>query len=380
MKVLHTNFLRGWGGQSNRILTECVGLAERGWEVVLSVPPRSELAKRARERGLEVDETIAYQPLVQSLWAGEVRAFQALCERYQPDIIHLHGGRDSWVAALALWRNSDRPIILRTKHNVFPLHDHPFNRWLYGRFFDGIVCISSAIVQQCATKRYISPAKLVMIPSACDVERFVRAAEARDKMREEFGFHPHDVVVVMSGRFRAEKGHDLLIAAAPRIVGAVPQAKFLLLGAGSLQHSVVESLERAGIRQSFVVAGFRKDVPECLAAADIAVQPSRSEGLGTAVLEASAAGLPVVATAVGGIPDIVVHGETGLLVPPNDAVSLANAIIQLAMNPDQRHALGHAARERVAALFSVSQLVEKTHNYYQQMLEARRRRHVENRS
>lgn len=371
MKVLHTNFLRGWGGQSNRILMECVGLAQRGWDVVLSVPPKSELAKRARASGLAVDESVSYEALLKSLIAGDIRAFRALCQRVQPDIIHLHGGRDSWIAALALWNKKPRPLIVRTKHNIFPIQDHPLNRWLYGRFFDGIVCISSAIVEQCAAKRYISSSKLVLIPSACDGERFVQAAHARHKMREEFGFREEDVVVVMSGRFRSEKGHDLLLAAAPRVVERVPNVKFLLLGAGSLQGKVLEDLRRSGVAESFVVAGFRSDVPECLAAADIAVQPSRSEGLGTAVLEASAAALPVVATAVGGIPDIVVHGVTGLLVPPENPSALADALTQLAKNAEQRTALGHAGRKRVASLFSVDVLVEKTHHYYLHLLERR---------
>jgi len=109
-----------------------------------------------------------------------------------------------------------------------------------------------------------------------------------------------------------------------------------------------------------------------LSAADIAVQPSRSEGLGTAVIEAAAAGLPVVATAVGGIPDVIVHGETGILVPPENSEALADAIVQLAQNPAQRRALGEAARLRVARLFSKEALGDKTDDYYRRMLVARR--------
>jgi glycosyltransferase involved in cell wall biosynthesis len=372
MRVLHTNFLRGWGGQSNRILEECRGLAQRGWDVLLSVPSGSELARRARAAGLAVDESVSYQAFMRSLLTGDMAKFRRLVVQWGPDIIHLHGGRDSWIAALALaWRT--RPIILRTKHNIFPIADHPANRWLYGRFFDGIVCISSAIVEQCAAKRYIAPDRLVLIPSACDVARFVAAAGAREAMRREFGFQPDDVVIVMSGRFRPEKGHDVLLAAAAQVVAAQPRTRFLLLGAGSLQGSVAAELEREGLANAVVVAGFRTDVPECLAAADIAVQPSRSEGLGTAVLEAAAAGLPVVATAVGGIPDIVVHGQTGLLVPPEDPRALAEALIELAGDPQRRAAWGRAGRERVAAHFSVEALVEKTDAYYRRMIESQQR-------
>ncbi len=370
MKVLHTNFLRGWGGQSNRILEECRCLATRGWDVLLSVPPGSELARRARTAGLAVDESVGYRSLTQALCRQEVSKFQRLVRNFQPDLIHLHGGRDSWIAALALALRP-RPVILRTKHNVFPIVDHPGNRWLYGRFFDGIVCISSAIVEQCAAKPYIAMEKLVLIPSACDVDRFRSAAAARCPRRQEFGFAPEHLVIVMSGRFRPEKGHDVLLKAIPQVCAALPHARFLLLGAGSLQREIAAALERENLRDVVVVAGFRTDVPECLAAADIAVQPSRSEGLGTAVLEAAAAGLPIVATAVGGIPDIVVPGQTGLLVPPEDANALADALITLGRDPSLRKSLGEAARERVAHLFSLEMLAEKTDAYYRRMLENR---------
>jgi glycosyltransferase involved in cell wall biosynthesis len=239
---------------------------------------------------------------------------------------------------------------------------------MYGHFFDYIVCISSAIVAQCAKKRYIEPSRLVLIPSACDVGTFERAREARSARREEFGFQPDEVVVVMSGRLRPEKGHDLLLAAMPRILEAAPNTRFLLLGSGSLKGELENQLERQQLKPYVRVVGFRTDVADCLAAADIAVQPSRSEGLGTAVLEASAAGLPVVATRVGGIPDIVVHAETGFLVEPENPQELAEAVLRLVRDPELRVSLGAAGRARVATLFSVEVLVEKTEAFYRKIL------------
>lgn len=383
MKVLHTNFLRGWGGQSNRILMECCELAERGWEVLLSVPPASELARRARVAGLAVDASVDYAPLVPSLLKGQVARFRRVMETFAPDIVHVHGGRDAWLAALALEGASiagaivglgprstpgRRPLVVRTKHNIFPIADHPFNRWLYGNFFDGIVCISTAIVEQCRRKPYIAAERLVLIPSACDVDRFVQGARARREKRREFGFRDEEVVVVLSGRFRPEKGHDLLLTAMPTILATVPNVRFLFLGTGSLKDAVAEQLRQQNLTGAVRLAGFRSDVAECLAAADIAVQPSRSEGLGTAVLEAGAAGLPVVATAIGGIPDIVVSGQTGLLVPPEDARALAEAIVRLATDAELRHRLGSAARQRVAEHFSPKKLGEKTDAYYRRLL------------
>jgi glycosyltransferase involved in cell wall biosynthesis len=348
---------------------ECVGLAERGWEVMLSVPPGSELAKRARAAGLAVDESVGYTGGASLLFSGDIGRFRRLAKSFRPDILHLHGGRDSWVAAGALWHfGSGRPRVVRTKHNVFPIADHFANRWQYGSFFEAIVCLSGAIVGQCTEKAYIDRSRLVLIPSACEAERFELAAGCRADMRREFGFADSDVVVVMSGRLRPEKGHDVLVAAMPEVIRRHPEVRFLLLGSGSLKGGLDDAIETGGLRPHVRLAGFREDVPECLSAADICVQPSRSEGLGTSVLEACAAGLPVVASRTGGIPDIITDGETGLLVEPGSPAGLAEALASLVADRGMRERLGAAAREKVRREFSVAALVEKTDAAYRRIL------------
>ena len=220
MRVLHTNFLRGWGGQSNRVLVECLGLAALGHEVLVSAPPRSELAKRARAAGLEVTEAVTYAGGARPAAFGDIFRMRRVIAGFRPDLIHLHGGRDSWAAAAALLRPPGGcvPRIIRTKHNVFPIADHFLNRWQYGSFFEMIVCLSRAIVEQCAEKPYIRREKLVTIPSAVDCARFDAARGARDAIRREFGFGRDEVVVAMTGRLRPEKGHAVLVAAAPEVL------------------------------------------------------------------------------------------------------------------------------------------------------------------
>ncbi len=374
MKVLHTNFLRGWGGQSNRILNESVGLAELGWDVLLSVPPASSLAKRAQAAGLAVDESVRYMGGARLGVLDDVLRMRRLLARFRPDIVHLHGGRDSWVyaEAMLLFPPIPRPLVIRTKHNVFPIADHPPNRWQYGRLFDAIVCLSSAIVDQCAEKPYIAAEKLFRIPSAVEAERFAGDPETRRRIREEFGFDDSHIVVGMTGRLRPEKGHDVLLKAVPQVVERCPEVRFLLLGAGSLQGELAGLVETTGVAENVVLAGFRKDVSDCLQAMDLYVQPSRSEGLGTSVLEACAAGLAVAASRTGGIPDIISHGETGLLAEPESPDALAAAILRLVENPAERASMGARARERVAVDFSIAALVERTDAVYRQLLEKRR--------
>lgn len=369
MKILHTNFLRGWGGQSNRILTECVGLRDLGYDVLLSVPPKSQLAVRARDAGLQVDESIRYVGGFRWGVIEDVRAMGRLLRQYQPDIVHLHGGRDSWAYALAVatWPKERRPLTIRSKHNIFPVSDHPLNRWQYGKVFDHFVCISTAIERQLAEKPYIDPANLTTIPSAIPAERFVAPPGTRERMREELGYGPDDLVVGITGRLRREKAHDVLFRAVPLVVRECPQARFVCFGSGSLGGEFAELLEKDGMDQYVQMAGFRKDVADCLAALDIYTQPSRSEGLGTSVLEAGAAGRAIVATDCGGIPDIILDEDTGLLVPMEDPPALAAAILRLAGDEELRACLGAAVREHVAREFSVEHLVAKTDELYRRL-------------
>jgi glycosyltransferase involved in cell wall biosynthesis len=370
-RVLHTNFLHGWGGQSNRILTVSEGLAELGWDVLVSAPGDSQLVKRARAKGIAVNGQICYAGGLKPKCLPDILAMRQLLREYRPDIIHLHGGKDSWVVAAAMCVNPPipKPLIIRTKHNVFPVADHFLNRWQYGRFFEWIICLSTAIVDQMRGKPYVNPDRLVMIPSAIDAGRFDVAQGTRNRMRAEFGYCDDDLVVGITGRLCPEKGHDVLLRAVPLVLATCPKARFLVVGAGSLEGELTGLISALGITDNVRMVGFREDVPDCLAAMDIYVQPSRSEGLGTSVLEASAAGLPIAASRTGGIPDVVLDGQTGILVKPESSQDLAAGILRLAGDPGLRVRLGSAARRHVSSEFSVSRMVVGIDGHYRKALE-----------
>ncbi|MBI3736837.1 glycosyltransferase, partial [Candidatus Sumerlaeota bacterium] len=186
LKILHTNFHKGWGGQSNRILTECRGLATRGHEVTIAAPEGSELAARARAAGLNVFGDVRFTRgfRARSVWR-DIGKLRGLFRAANFDIIHTHGSQDSWAVAYSLLNYRPRPIILRTRHNIFPIRDHFMNRRLYGKWTDGIVCISEAILEDCAAKPYLRRDNLSLVHSAVDVSRF-GSREGRDEIRREF--------------------------------------------------------------------------------------------------------------------------------------------------------------------------------------------------
>jgi glycosyltransferase involved in cell wall biosynthesis len=362
MKVLHTNFLRGWGGQSNRILMESLGAAAAGHEVLLSVPADSELARRARAAGLSVDGSVSYSGGVRPSVLRDAAALRRLLHNFRPDLVHLHGGRDSWLAAAAISTIATprRPHVIRCKHNVFPIAQHPLNVWQYASFFERIICLSTAIMEQCAAIRGVRQENLRLIPSATDAENFPVDPLKRAQVRAEFGYDGEHIVTILVGRLRPEKGHEILLRAGPAVLAANPRVRFLLAGSGSQRCDLERLAACLGLTPYCVFAGFRADIPDLLAAADIAVQPSLSEGLGTSVLEACAAALPVIASRTGGIPDIILDNETGILVTPGSSQELALALIRCAGDAELRRRLGDAARARVSTVFSRHRLIEQT--------------------
>lgn len=382
MIVLHTNFLKGWGGQSNRVLTEAAGVAAKGHRVVVASPPKSQLAARTEATAsalgiatLSADESIRFVGGFRWGVLNDVFAMKHLLLTLAPDILHLHGGRDSWTAAAALAllpRTAKRPRVIRTKHNVFPVSRHPANRWFYARRCDMLVGLSQAIVRQLSEIPGVDPARIRRIPSAVDLARFDTPPPdpaRRAALRAELGIAPGDTVVAMTGRLRPEKGHATLIAAAPAILAARPDVRFLLLGSGSSRGSLESDLARdPATAARFTLTGFRDDVPDCLRVADLYVQPSHSEGLGTSVIEAGAARLPIAASDTGGIPDVVAHGETGLLFPVGDAPALAAAVLRLLSNPGEAARYGAAARARAFDEFATGPLVERTLAAYEECL------------
>jgi glycosyltransferase involved in cell wall biosynthesis len=375
LRILHTNMLRGWGGQSNRILTESLAVARRGnHRVALAVPHGSELAHRAREAGLPVHDEFAFRGLAHpfSFWR-DVRRLRVLLRSEPWDIVHLHGSPDTWAAAFALRGLTPRPAILRTRHNIFPIARHPLNAWLYGRTLDGLVVISSAIERQCRAIPFLAHKPTALIWSVPDLERFGKQPPGtREHIRRELEAAEQTPVILCAGRLRPEKGQEELLRAVPGVRGQVPDVKFWMAGEGSQRAEYEALARRLGIESSVRFLGFRADVPALMAAADVAAVPSRSEGLGTAALEALAAGVPVVATRVGGLVDFVYPGQTGELVPAGDVAALADTLARLLQDEPTRRRLGEAGRALIHAQFTEDALARRTLDFYHRMVSLRR--------
>src|SRR5207244_4140922 len=214
--------------------------------------------------------------------------------------------------------------------------------------------------------------KFATVHSGIDLARFRSVQVDPAVKRKELGLPPDGVIVGTVGRLVPIKGLEWLLKAAPQVLAQFPQACFVIIGDGPLLSELKELASELGISPRVVFLGTRHDIPECLTALDLFVLPSLNEGMGRALVEAMAVGCPVVATCVGGIPDVVTDGATGLLVPPRDDRALADAILTLLRDRRLLAAYGEAAQRRVDERFDIETMVRSIERLYDEVWQKKR--------
>lgn len=227
------------------------------------------------------------------------------------------------------------------------------------RFATRIVANSPAAAAALASEG-VNPASVVIIPNGLDAAVYA-TPEQRRRLR----------TVITVANLRTEKGHETLLAAAAALAKSHPELRFQIVGGGPRRAELEALAHSKGLATTVEFLGHRDDVPALLEAADLYVLPSRSEAFPNGAIEAMAAGLPVITSAVGGLRDLIDHGRTGLLVPPADPEALAVAIESLVADPMRAHRLGAAAREEVTARYSFERMVQAFEQLYEHQLRGR---------
>jgi glycosyltransferase involved in cell wall biosynthesis len=351
--TLQIDTARTWRGGQYQVLLTAQALAARGHRVVVVAHPDGELRRR-------LPPEMAVVPLAPRNEVDLPAAWQLsrVIRELQPDLVHAHDPHGVAAAATALSIASPprRPALVASRRVDFHLNVNAFSRWKYQKV-DRFIAASGAI-RAMLLEDGIAPERVVIIHEGIDVER-VTAAEPVN-VREEFWFPPHSLIVGNIAALVPHKGQRFLVEAAALVVREMPEARFLLLGEGELRETLEGQIRHLHLAKHVVLTGFRADVLRVLKGLDLFVMSSVSEGLGTSLLDAMAAGRPIVATRAGGIPEVVAHGETGLLVAPRDAEALAGAILELLRDPARRQRFAAAGLARVRERFSVDRMVDET--------------------
>ena len=354
-------------GGAERIVYElATGLDPKRFEsVVISLRPATgDVARWLERSGVRVRSV----RMRSKLDFGARRRLAGLLREEGAAILNTH-----LIHAAIMGRRASPGTGVRALVSTVHLVERPWQKWRFWadratmRRVDVTVCVSESARSQYLRRVRARPDHVRVIHNGIDIDRFAEA-RPREETRRELGFTEDERVIVSLGRLRRQKGHDLALRAMTLIAAAEPRARMLVVGDGPERKRLEKLRARLRLRGHAALLGQREDVPDILAAADCLVAPSRYEGFGLAVAEGMAAGLPVVASRIDSIPELVEDGVSGILVRPNRPEALAAKVIEILGDRERALLLGERARERVGERFTLAGMLGSYESLYEELL------------
>lgn len=359
LKTLHIDSEQNWGGGQRQVAGLCSYLRDQGHAVKIICRPGAKLQQWANEAGIE---SIPVE-MKSSLSLSSILKLRSVILRERPDVVHLHASRAHVLGSIAA-NLAGVKVVIATRRMDHQINMIWPNTSAYGKWTTAVVAISSTVrdvMIQCG----VDPSKIRLIESGADVSRF-EAASSDPDLRVSLGVAASTPLVCVAATLGEHKGVRYLIEAAAILKATSSPIHLVIAGDGD-QRAELESLARElGVGASFL--GFYADMPSLVASIDIFAMPSMGEGLGVAVLEAMAAGKPVVASAVGGLRESIIDGVTGYLVPARDSQALAGAIGRLIANPTMAVEFGSAGQARASSIYSLDNMARRNEALYYELI------------
>jgi len=354
-----------FGGYENWVLLTARHLCARGHHVTVAGRSESEYLRRAAAFCPEVAQLALriggdFDPLT-------ITRLKSFLSREQIELITVNFNKDVRVGGLAARWDGRAKVCWRLGLDI--TGKGWVHRYLSPKLIDGVIVPSEALKRQVMRHGYITEEMVRVIYNGTEDQQVKRPdPDASGALREKYGLAKDSVVAVTVGRFVDQKGHEYLIRAASTIVEKHPQVVFVFLGDGGHRQMLHRMIERRGIRKHFVFAGMLDNIETELAGADLMIHPAVEEPFSHAILEGMRAGLPIVASRVGGIPEAMDEGGTGLLVEARDPAGLAAAVNELLDNPELRATFGQAAQQRWRERFRVDTMIDRTEAYFAELI------------
>ncbi len=350
LRILHTEASLGWGGQEIRILTEARRFADSGHAVRLICDPTSDIAAAAPDFGIETET----MPLKKKSFAA-LRVLRRAVAAWRPDVVNCHSSIDHWLAAAARLGLKPRPAIVRTRHISAPVSRNRPTRWLYNRGCEHVITTSEAMVGELTCDGFLPASRVTAVPTGIDIARF--APGEKKAARRALGLPEDAFVFGIVATLRSWKGHTVLLDA----LAALGEGAGLLLivGDGPQEDNLKARVETLGLGPRVRFTGRREDVVPCLHAMDAFVLPSTAnEGVPQALVQAMACALPVIASRIGGVPELVAGLDAVVMVPPGDTDALARAMGQARTAPPAPAARA-ALRQRIEAGYTLDAMYDR---------------------
>ena len=358
--VLHVDTERGWRGGERQVFWLARELARAGHRSIVAGRPGEPLLERAAADGLETVPCEASGELD----VGATLALRRFVREEGVEIVHAHTGHAVSLGALSTLGTPARMVL--TRRVDFRLRGNPFSRWKYARAA-AVIAISEAVAGVLVASG-IRRDRITIVPSGVDLSRLIEPAPPATL--RALGVPPGAPLVVQVSALVDHKDPVNFVHAIGFAHRAVPNLRALLVGDGELRQRVEGAVTQNGLRGILHITGYRTDADQLLAAADVVTLSSQEEGMGTVLLDALSLGKAVAATRAGGIPEVVVDGECGLVVPPRDGHLLGEAIARLLSDSALARRFGEAGRIR-AREFSVERTAERTVAVYERVLSRR---------
>ena len=360
LNILHVDPERNWGGGEVQVLGLTTYLNHIGHRSVVASDPRGILSRRLTQAGLPASVLTVRNDL--DILAGVRLRRLVRTEGFQA--VHFHTARahalSPWLSGLPVKRVVTRRMDYRVRPGLI-------THLLYNKSVDAVVAISQG-VQSALQTGGVSSSRIRIISSGIDTARFAIMADRRAQQRAAQGIAPDEYVVLAVGALAERKGHHTLLQAAAHLRQKGIQPRYLICGDGPLRATLESETQTLGLTESVQFLGFCSDIVNYLAVADVLVHVPLWEGLGVAVIEALAAGLPVVASSVGGIPELIEDGHSGLLVPPQEPTALAAAIERVVHNLPWTKTLGGHGQSFVRSHYDVTVMAQANEALYYKLL------------
>ena len=364
LHILHTEAAAGWGGQEIRVLQETRLLLERGHRVSLICQAGSPLEERAKSISNALFHLIPIS-MKSALSLGIFRVLYRYVSKNNLDVIHTHSSIDSWLGGL-VGKLSGIPVI-RTRHVSLPVNDFFPNHLLYSYIPQRILTSGNMISDIVKQIRCVDSNKVVSIPAGVDPRKFDSRISG-EKIREELKIDLNQILIGKIGVVRGWKGHNYFLEAIPLILKKIPYAKFVIVGDGPGFKEIKSKVKLAGIDNKVDLLGHREDVPEIMAALDVQVLASfAGEGTPQVIPQAFAMKTPVVATKIASIPDLLGQGERGILIEPENALSLAEGVVKVIRNSEAASHLVENASSFCLKELTVDKMMDSTIAIYEEV-------------
>jgi glycosyltransferase involved in cell wall biosynthesis len=377
VKVLHIHTLPIISGSGLNTYLSMKGMNKAAYKADLACAPGGKLIDLVQGQGMKV---IPFENLVQPLHPVKdvlilidlIRFLKK--ERYH--IVHTHNSKAGFVGRLAA-KSASVPVIVHTVHG-FAFHDRePAWRQMLFRnlerlashWCDRMIFISQPLIEWALQERIVDRQKVLKIYSGIDLTHFHPVTDNEKKsLRRKWGIREESAVIGIVSKLWEGKGHEILIRAFKELKEEINDAVLAIVGEGYLHGKLVNLVHRLGLADSVIFTGFQMDVSEIMATFDVAVLPSLFEGMGRVLLEAMAMEKPVVASRVGGIPDLVHDGVNGILIAPGSVQELRSSLLKTLRNPVMAREMGKQGRKRIKAEFSVDTMVQSIQRVYHELL------------